>query len=203
MLKLSRQVDYGVMAQPFSLPDTEGTVRKLADFADSKALLIAFICNHCPFVLHLIDHLARFAREYSVKGLQVVAISSNDPTDFPEDAADKMPEFARKHNLTFPYLHDESQQIALAYGAICTPDFFLYDQSRKLVYCGQYDPSRPQTGHPPLPGTEMERRSLPVTGDDMRRAVDAVLAEQPVPSPQIPSAGCSINWKAGNHPDWA
>jgi len=203
MLKLSQQRDYGKRAPDFALPDTAGEIRTLGEFANSPALLVAFICNHCPFVLHLIDHFAEFARVNAPRGLQVVAISSNDPSDFPEDACEHMPAFAKKHDLPFPYLHDASQEVALAFGAICTPDFFLYDEKRRLVYCGQYDSSRPQTGHPPLPGTEMARRTLPVTGEDMQNAVDAVLSDETVAEHQQPSAGCSITWKPGNNPSWA
>lgn len=202
MLKLSRQVDNGKPAPDFALPDTDGKIRTLDEFAQSPALLVAFICNHCPFVLHLIDHLAGFANEYAPKGLHVIAISSNDAQEYPEDACELMPGFARAHGLPFPYLHDDTQGIALAYGAICTPDFFLYDANRKLAYCGQYDASRPKINRPPVPGLPPLPVGLPVTGADMRTAVDAVLRGDSVPEPQKPSAGCSIKWKPGNSPSW-
>ena len=203
MLKLSRQVDYGKAAPDFALPDTEGKVHALNHFAGAPALLVAFICNHCPFVLHIIDELASLAREYQDKGLSVVAISSNDSEEFPEDGPEFMADFAREHALPFPYLYDGTQDTALAFGAICTPDFFLYDRDRKLAYCGQFDSSRPSLPHPPLKGTELHRRDLPVTGEDMRRAVNSVLQGKPVPQEeQQPSAGCSINWRPGKDPSW-
>ena len=202
MLKFSRQVGIGNAASTFSLPDTDGTIRTLEDFADAQALLVAFICNHCPFVLHVIDDFVDFAREYAPRGLQVVAISASDPADFPEDDFPHMREMARERRFPFPYLFDESQDVALAYGAICTPDFFLYGADRKLAYCGQYCASRPSINRPPLPGAPPLRTDLPVTGKDMRGAVDALLAGRPIPEPQQPSAGCSIKWKPGKNPSW-
>lgn len=202
MLKLSRQVAYGEPAPPFALPDTDGTVRTLDDFAQGPGLLVAFICNHCPFVLHIIDHVTAFAREYQAAGLQVVAISSNWPDDYPEDDYPHMQAFARERALPFPYLHDESQDVALAYGAICTPDLFLYDGERRLYYAGQFDASRPKIDRPPVPGMPPLRTDLPVTGEDLRRAVDALLAGRPAPQPQEPSAGCSIKWRPGKDPWW-
>lgn len=202
MLKWSRQIDYGQPAPDFTLRDTFGTFRSLNEFAGSPALLVAFICNHCPVVLHILDTLCDFAREYESKGLQVVAISSNWPEEFPEDDYPHMQAFARDRNLPFPYLHDESQDVALAYGAICTPDFFLYGPERTLFYTGQFDSSRPKLLHPPVPGAPIQRTDLPVTGEDMRAAVDALLAGKPAPKPQIPSAGCSIKWRPGKDPSW-
>ncbi|WP_310535023.1 thioredoxin family protein [Novosphingobium sp.] len=202
MLRFSRQLDYGQPAPDFALPDTEGQIRTLADFAGGRALLVAFICNHCPVVLHMIDSLSNFAREFKPRGLEVVAISSNYPDEFPEDDYEHMKLFAKERSLPFPYLYDESQDVALAYNAICTPDFFLYDGDRNLYYAGQFCPSRPKLPHPPLPGTPPLRTDLPVTGDDMRRAVDAVLAGQPAPEDQSPSSGCSIKWQPGKDPWW-
>lgn len=202
MLRLSRQIDYGKPAPDFALPDVNGTIRRLDDFAEAPALLVTFICNHCPFVLHLIDHFAAFAKDYAPLGLQIVAISSNDPVDYPEDAAEFMPAFAHAHSFTFPYLHDSSQDVALAYGAICTPDFFLYAGNRKLAYCGQYDASRPKIDRPQIPGMPPLPVGLPVTGADMRAAVDAILLGEQVPQPQVPSAGCSIKWQDGKSPSW-
>lgn len=202
MLRLSRQLDYGKPAPAFELPDVTGRLRRLEEFADSPALLVAFICNHCPFVLHVLDAFIDFAREYQAKGLQVVAISSNWPDDFPEDDYPHMQQLAAEKAFPFPYLHDQAQDVALAYNAICTPDFFLYDQSRLLYYAGQFDPSRPKINRPPVPGLPPLRTDLPVTGEDMRRAVDALLAGQPAPQPQHPSAGCSIKWRPGKDPSW-
>jgi peroxiredoxin len=203
MLRLSRQLGYGQTAPHFSLPDTEGRRRALDEFAGSPALLIAFICNHCPFVLHIIDAFAAFAREYQAKGLQVVAISSNYPDEFPEDDYRHMQLFARERHLPFPYLHDDSQDVALAYNAICTPDFFLYDQDQRLYYAGQFDASRPKIDRPPVPGLPPLRTDVPVTGGDMRAAVDALLTGKPAPDRQHPSAGCSIKWRPEKDPSWS
>lgn len=202
MLRFSRQLDYGQPAPDFTLPDTEGALRSLADFGEARALVVAFICNHCPVVLHMLNEFCAFAREYRARGLQVVAISSNWPSDYPEDDYPHMQAFARDHALPFPYLHDESQDVALAYNAICTPDIFLYDGERRLAYAGQFCASRPKLPHPPVPGTPPLRTDLPVTGADLRRAADAVLAGEPVPEPQVPSSGCSIKWHPGKDPWW-
>ena len=148
-----------------------------------------FICNHCPYVNHIIGGFADFARQYAPQGLAVVAINPNDSEAYPDDAPPAMAEVARQHRFTFPYLVDASQKVALAYEAICTPDFFLFDGDRRLVYRGQFDDSRPKT-------------DVPVTGDSLRAAVDAVLAGRSVPEPQLPSVGCSIKWRPENQPDW-
>lgn len=203
MLRLSRQLDYGKNAPPFSLPDTEGTWRSLDEFAPAPALLVAFICNHCPFVLHILDPFIAFAREYQPRGLQVVAISSNFPDEFPEDDYEHMKALARDKAFPFPYLHDDSQDVALAYNAICTPDFFLYGRDRKLFYAGQFDSSRPKINRPPVPGLPPPRTDLAVTGEDMRAAVDALLAGRAAPEPQKPSAGCSIKWRPEKDPSWS
>jgi peroxiredoxin len=202
VLKLSRQVDYGQPPHPFALTDTDGRMRHLEEFTQGKGLLVAFICNHCPFVQHVLPGLVDFAREYIPQGLQVVAISSNDPADFPDDSPEAMAALAREMAFPFPYLFDATQDVALAYGAICTPDFFLYDEDMRLAYCGQFDASRPGLGHTPMEGTETWRTGLSVTGEDIRRAADAVLAGQPAPQPQVPSAGCNIKWQAGKDPSW-
>lgn len=202
MLKLSRQVDQGKQAPDFALPDTGGRIRTLAEFDAAPALLVAFVCNHCPFVLHILDEFLAFARKYQPMGLQIVAVSSNDPAEFPEDDLPHMRALARERGFPFPYLFDEDQAVTLAYGAVCTPDFFLYGPDRILAYAGQFDGSRPTINRPPVPGLPPLRTDLPVTGEDMRGAVDAVLAGQPVPEPQRPSAGCSIKWKPGNEPAW-
>ena len=203
MLRMSRQLGLGEPAPSFELPDTEGGTKRLGDFDDAPALLVAFICNHCPFVLHIIDHFVEFAREYEQRGLQVVAISSNDPEEFPEDDFEHMKRFARDRKFGFPYLYDADQSVALDYNAICTPDFFLLDGERKLFYAGQFDASRPGINRPPVPGLPPLRTDLPVTGEDMRRAVEALLAGEPAPQPQHPSAGCSIKWSPGRDPSWA
>jgi peroxiredoxin len=180
----------GTPAPGFSLPDPDGKLHSLEDFAQRPALLVAFLCNHCPYVRHIFAGFADFARHYGPQGLAIVAINANDATAYPDDAPSAMAEVAGQFGFTFPYLYDETQAVALAYQAICTPDFFLFDQARKLVYRGQFDDSRPNSG-------------VPVTGESLRGAVDAVLAGAPVPREQRPSVGCSIKWRAGNQPDWA
>jgi len=183
MAMQSRMLALGTAAPSFRLEDTatHKTVA-LQDFASSPALLVGFICNHCPYVKHILNGFADFAREYGPRGLAVVAISSNDITTHPADSPDEMAKLAREKKFSFPYLYDESQAVARAYDAACTPDFFLFDADRRLVYRGQFDGSRPGG-------------SQPVTGADLRTAVDAVLAGKPVPQKQIPSIGCGIKWK--------
>jgi thiol-disulfide isomerase/thioredoxin len=179
----------GTSAPPFDLPDFDGRRHSLEDFASSRALLVAFICNHCPFVKHMRAEFAAFAREYAARGLAVVAIVSNDLDVYPQDGPDAMREEARSLGYVFPYLVDADQQTARAYRAACTPDFFLFDAGRRLVYRGQFDDSRPGSDRP-------------VTGADLRLAVDAVLAGTPVDADQRPSLGCNIKWKPGNEPDY-
>lgn len=181
-------LDLGTEAPEFALPDTVtgGTVT-LSDFADKKALLVMFICNHCPYVQHIREELARFGHDYQGSELGIVAISPNDPDQYPDDSPEAMKAEAERFGYTFPYLFDESQQVAKAYTAMCTPDFFLFGPDRRLVYRGRFDPSRPNTG-------------IPATGEDLRAAVDALLADEPVSDEQYPSMGCSIKWKPGNAP---
>ncbi len=186
----STMLPLGTPAPDFALVNVvDGRLVRLSDFQDKPALLVIFMCNHCPFVKHLADALAAFAREYMPKGLAIVGINSNDAQAYPDDAPEKMVEEVRRRGYEFPYLYDETQQVAKAYRAACTPDFFLFDRDRKLVYRGQFDSSRPDSG-------------IPVTGQDLRRAVDAVLAGQSVPAEQRPSIGCNIKWKPGNEPDY-
>jgi peroxiredoxin len=175
--------ELGLLAPDFALPDTEGRTVRRDDFASSPALLVAFWCNHCPFVKHVQRAFVQFAREYQARGLAVVAISANDAAAFPADAPAKMRETARLHEYCFPYLYDETQDVARAYQAACTPDFFLYDKARKLAYRGQFDASRPSN-------------SQAVTGADLRSAADAVLAGRAAPAEQRPSVGCNIKWKS-------
>jgi peroxiredoxin len=203
MLRLSRMMELGTPAPDFALPDTEGRTARLADVAGPNGLVVAFICNHCPFVLHVIDGFVEFAREVQARGIGVVAISSNDIVEFPEDDYAHMKLFAAERGFPFPYLHDADQQVAIAYEAICTPDFFMFDADLRLFYAGQFDASRPKINRPPVPGLPPLRTDLPVTGEDMRRAADALLAGDPPPQPQRPSAGCSIKWLEGNAPTWA
>jgi len=184
----STMPDLGMRAPDWNLPDTEGKRVALADFRDAPALLVMFICNHCPYVKHVRHGLATLCREYEAKGVAIVGINANDSASHPEDSPENMRREKRAIGYTFPYLHDESQQVARAYRAACTPDFFLFDRERCLFYRGQMDDSRP--GNP-----------VPVTGKDLRAALDAVLAGLPSPGDQRPSMGCNIKWKAGNAPD--
>lgn len=178
----STMLPLGTSCPEFSLPDVvSGKTVSLADFG-GHPLLVMFICNHCPFVKHLRSALAEFGREYPAKGLSIVAISSNDAEAYPDDSPEKMKEEATSAGYEFPYLYDETQQVAKAFRAACTPDFFLFDRDHKLAYRGQFDDSRPST-------------DIPVTGNDLRAACDAVLAGQSVPEPQKPSIGCNIKWK--------
>jgi peroxiredoxin len=189
-LRQSRMLDIGTPAPDFALPDPAGKLHALKDFSASPVLLVAFICNHCPYVKHILDGFVAFAREYSAKGLAVVAISPNDIKSHPEDAPPAMARLAEERGFTFPYLFDESQAVAKAYQAVCTPDLFLFDRARTLAYRGQFDNSRPGG-------------KIIVTGKDLRAATEALLAGRIVPPEQVASAGCSIKWKPGNAPDWA
>lgn len=179
----------GTAAPDFSLPDTENGLVSLSDFAAAPGMLVMFLCNHCPFVKHIREGLARFAAEYQAKGLAVVAISSNDVEAFPDDNLEMMRLEAQEAGYTFPYLYDESQAVAKAYRAACTPDFFLFDAVNVLVYRGQFDSSRPGN-------------DVPVTGADLAAAADALLQGRPVAQEQKPSIGCNIKWKRGNEPDY-
>jgi len=181
----STMLELGFQAPDFSLPDTAGNMVSREDFASSKGLLVMFMCNHCPYVIHVRDELARLAKEYQDRGIAVVGISSNNVDTHPGDSPEKMAEEVVKTGYTFAYLYDESQEVALAYRAACTPDFFLFDAGHKLVYRGQLDDSRRDSG-------------IPVTGKDLRAALDAVLMGEPVANDQKPSMGCNIKWKPGN-----
>lgn len=185
----STMLQLGTAAADFRLPDTQGRLWSLTDFKDAPALLVVFMCNHCPYVKHIRQGLATFAREFQPKGLAVVGISSNDAGKYPDDSPGKMAEEAAAAGYTFPYLYDETQQTAKAYRAACTPDFFLFDQNRKLVYRGQFDGSRPGN-------------NVAVTGRDLRAAASAVLAGHAVTMDQNPSIGCNIKWRPGNEPDY-
>jgi len=183
----STMLELGTSAPDFSLPNVDGNTVSLADFKDSKALLVAFVCNHCPFVIHLREEFVKFAKEYQAKGVAVVAISSNDVENYPQDSPEKMKEEAAEQGFTYPYLYDADQSVAQVYKAACTPDLYLFDGDQKLVYRGQFDSSRPGNG-------------IPVTGEDLRAACDAVLAGDAIPEPQKPSIGCNIKWIAGQEP---
>jgi peroxiredoxin len=178
----------GTPAPDFHLPDVvSGKTVDLSTFAGKKALLVMFISRHCPFVQHVKDELGRLGRDYASKSVGIVAISPNFVPDYPDDAPDKLTEMARELGISYPICYDESQSVAKAYEAACTPDIFVFDTGRQLVYRGQLDGSRPGNG-------------VPVTGQDLRAALDAVLAGQPVDANQKPSLGCNIKWQAGNEP---
>lgn len=182
--KESNMMPLGTEAPYFSLIDTiTENIFTLNDFKGSKALVVMFICNHCPYVIHVNDQIIQLAKEYSLKGVKFVAISSNDVVNYPADSPEKMHDLGMQLGYPFPYLYDESQEVAKAYDAACTPDFYLFDGTLKLAYRGQLDASRPNS-------------DIPVTGKDLRDALDAVLNNAPVNEFQRPSAGCNIKWKA-------
>lgn len=185
----STMLPLGTPLPRFALPDFDGRPVSSEDVATAPALLIAFICRHCPLVRHIRAEFSRFAQEYQSRGLTVLAINSNDIAAFPDDAPDGMRAEAREAGYTFPYLFDESQSVAKLFRAACTPDLFLFDRERRLVYRGQFDDSRPRT-------------ATPITGRDIRAAFDAVLEAREVPATQRPSIGCNIKWKRGNEPDY-
>lgn len=189
VLTPSTMLELGTVAPDFSLPGTNGKTTSLADFSGKKALLVVFMCNHCPYVIHLKSALATFARDYQSKGLAVAGINSNDVENYPDDSLEKMAQDVAELGYGFPYLLDESQAVAKAYQAACTPDFFLFDKNRVLVYRGQFDDSRP-------------KNNVPVTGKDLAAAVEACLAGQPLAREQLASMGCNIKWKPGNEPDY-
>jgi peroxiredoxin len=185
----STMLPLGTTAPDFRLPDTNGKPVSLADFNSRAALLVMFICNHCPYVKHVRAELAKLGQDYAPRGVGIVGINANDAARYPEDGPAMMAREARVAGYHFPYLHDESQAVARAYRAACTPDFFLFDRSRRLVYRGQLDDSRPGNGRP-------------VTGRDLRGALDALLAGRAVSPEQFSSLGCNIKWKPGNEPDY-
>lgn len=186
----STMLPLGTQAPDFNLTDVvSGKIISLDTFKNKKALLVMFICQHCPFVQHVKEEIARLGKDYKEKGLGIVAISANDIAEYPQDAPQGLKEMAEELGFTFPYCYDESQETAKTYTAACTPDFFLFDEERKLFYRGQLDDSRPSN-------------DTPVTGKDLRSAIDKALSDQPFPQEQKPSIGCSIKWKAGNEPSY-
>jgi len=186
----STMLPLGTSLPGFSLVNAvDGRRVSPADFKSERALLVMFICNHCPYVKHVVKEIGRVAGAYQPKGLGVVAISSNDVAAFPDDSPEKMRELAKTEGWRFPYLFDDAQEVARAFRAACTPEFYVFDQGRKLVYRGRLDGSRPKD-------TE------PVTGKDLRGALDALLSGKPISADQKPSIGCNIKWKPGNEPGW-
>ena len=184
----STMLPLGTAAPDFALPNIDGTTVNRQQF-EGKPLLVIFMCNHCPFVIHLREALAAFADEYQTRGLAVVGISSNDAENYPQDGPEEMKQEAASAGYSFPYLYDATQQVAQTYKAACTPDFFLFDSDHTLGYRGQFDSSRPGS-------------DVPVTGDDLRTACDAVLRGQQIASEQTPGIGCNIKWIAGNEPEY-
>jgi peroxiredoxin len=185
----STMLPLGTKAPAFNLPDTTGKMISLSDFPDALALAVVFMCNHCPYVKHIRAGLAQFARDYLPRRVAIVGISSNDVANYPADSPAKMAEEAKAAGYLFPYLYDQTQEVAKAYHAACTPDIYLFDADKALVYRGQFDDSRPGN-------------NIPVTGRDLRIAVDTVLAGKPVSLQQKPSIGCNIKWKPGSEPDY-
>jgi peroxiredoxin len=185
----STMLPLGTKAPDFRLPDTSGKLVSLSQFTSASALLVMFICNHCPYVKHIRAGLAQLARDYLPQKVAIVGINSNDIVNYPADSPARMAEEAKSAGYPFPYLFDETQAVAKAYRAACTPDIYLFDENRRLVYRGQFDDSRPGNG-------------IPVTGKDLRLALDAVLSGKPLPSDQKPSIGCNIKWKPGGEPDY-
>lgn len=184
----SQMLELGTRAPQFTLPDPDGRVHELAPGA--AAYIVMFICNHCPFVIHVREELARIGREYGDKGVRIVAINSNNVETHPADSPENMKKTAAAWGLTFPYVFDEDQSVAKAYRAACTPDLFVFDREQRLVYRGQLDDSRPSNDRP-------------IDGRDLRAALNAVLAGQAVSNDQRPSVGCNIKWKTGNEPDYS
>jgi peroxiredoxin len=191
MAMASVMLPLGTPAPPFALRDVvSGQIFSLDSFTSKAALLVMFICRHCPYVEHVQQEIAKIGQDYTDTGLGIIGISSNDPAHYPDDAPERLKELAQRLHFRFPFCFDETQEVAKLYKAACTPDFYLFDRERRLVYRGQLDDSRPGN-------------NKPVTGRDLRAAIDAVLAGKPVASNQKPSIGCSIKWKPGNAPSYA
>ena len=186
----STMLALGTEVPSFSLPDLDGKIVGDRDVRSAQALVVAFLCPHCPYVKHVRQAFVQLAKDYQPRDVAIVAINSNDASAYPEDDAAGMAREASAAGFSFPYLHDEGQHVAQAFRAACTPDFFVFDRERRLAYRGQFDGSRPNS-------------ATPVTGADLRGALDALLAGSPVPSPQRPSVGCNIKWKPGNAPGYA
>ena len=185
-------------APNFTLPSTDGGTVSLSDFHEAKGLAIFFICNHCPYVIHIAPALAKIAKEYQEKGIAFVAISSNDTDGYPADSFEMMIEEKAKQGYTFPYLWDEDQAVAKAYSAACTPDIYVFDADKKLAYRGQFDDTRPHR----ISSGNYDSVKTPATGKDLRAALDLIAEGQAVPENQIPSMGCNIKWKEGNAPEY-
>lgn len=189
VLTPSTMLPLGTPAPDFSLVNVDGRTVSLSDFEGTPALLVIFMCNHCPYVIHVADHLAQLTQEYLARGVAIVGINSNDVANYPADSPEQMVAETEQRGYAFPYLYDETQEVAQAYKAACTPDFFVFDADKRLAYRGQMDGSRPDSG-------------TPVTGEELRAALDAVLAGKKPSEEQRPSMGCNIKWKPGNAPEY-
>ena len=192
----SNMLELGSKASDFCLPDTEGKLVKLSDFATTKGLVVAFICNHCPYVIHIAGQFAVLAKEYQLKGIGFVAINSNDIQQYPEDDMQHMAEEKRLRAYPFPYLLDEEQKVAKAYAAACTPDIYLFDAQHSLVYRGQFDSSRPRR----ISSGNYDSSENQASGIDLKNAMDSLLEGRELSAPQVASIGCNIKWKPGNEP---
>jgi peroxiredoxin len=195
-LTQSTMMALGSKAPDFSLPATDGSVVSLADFSNAKALVILFICNHCPYVIHIAPTLAKLAKEYQEKGVAFVAINSNDTDAYPADSFANMKLEKEKRGYTFPYLFDETQAVAQSYGAACTPDIYVFDGEQGLVYRGEFDDTRPNR----ISSGNYDSSVNPASGASLRKALDLLLAGEKIPEDQYPSMGCNIKWKPGNEP---
>lgn len=190
VLTYSTMLSLGTKAPEFSLPDVvTGNTISNKTFDGKKLMLVMFMCKHCPYVVHIENELAKLSHDYASKDIGIVGISSNDAEGYPEDSPEKLKEYAQTLNYKFPLCFDETQEVAKRYTAACTPDFFLFDKERKLVYRGQFDSSR-------------RGNTEPIDGKDLRDAIDAALADKPVTEDQKPSTGCNIKWKSGNEPPY-
>jgi thiol-disulfide isomerase/thioredoxin len=197
-LTQSTMLELGSVAPEFSLPDTNGNTVELQDFSNAKALVVLFICNHCPYVIHIAPALAKLARKYQSKGVQFVAINSNDTSAYPADDLEHMRAEVEARGYTFPYLLDATQDAAKRYNAACTPDIYVFDDAKKLVYRGEFDTTRPHR----IASGNYDARNGEATGASLVAALDAQLNGQAIPEPQVPSMGCNIKWLPGNEPDY-
>lgn len=194
----STMIALGSSAPDFTLPATDGSEVSLAQFSKAQALVVLFICNHCPYVIHIAEALSKLAREYQEKGVAFVAISSNDASNYSADSFELMQVEANKWNYSFPYCFDETQVVAKAYSAACTPDIYVFDQAKKLAYRGQFDDTRPHR----ISSGNYDSGKAPATGCDLKQALDQLLKGEAVSEKQVPSMGCNIKWKPGNEPDY-
>lgn len=195
----STMLDLGSAAPDFLLPATDGSDVSLKQFTQSRALVVLFVCNHCPYVVHIAEALSKIATLYQAKGVGFIAISSNDADNYSADSFDLMKLEAQKWNYSFPYCYDENQAVAKAYNAACTPDLYVFDEHKKLAYRGQFDSTRPHR----ISSGNYNSAQVPATGEDLKKALDQLLAGEALSGQQVPSMGCNIKWKLGNEPDYS